>query len=453
MENSRRRAFAALALLTLVNALNFFDRQILASVSEPIRREWGLSDAQTGWLGTAFILLYAIAGWPLGRLADIKPRKWILAFGLLAWSVLTTLSGLSRGFWDFFVLRLGIGIGEAACAPTSTSLIGDIFGPHERGRALSVFMMGLPLGISLSYLVGGALAQHFGWRAAYLMSGIPGILVSLAVLNISEPPRGAIEKTPVGASRRPGSALKVVLGIPTMWWLMASGAVHNFVLYSISYFLPTFLIRYHGTTIWSAGFLSAAVIGCVGGAGMLLGGWAGDLVRRRMENGRLLITAGCLVLAVPALWWAFRREPGDLVPFLASLGIAWLLLYVYYSNVYSTIHDVIEPSLRGTGMSLYLLAAYAMGAFMGPAATGWASDACAREAALRAGIKISGSAIPEVFRSAGLRRALGLTPAPCILLALAVIGACVTVGRDVARLALWADGARPRKDNSRGAVF
>src|SRR5688500_9073559 len=154
----KNEAGYALAVLFAINAVNFFDRQILPALGEPIRREWNLSDSELGALGTAFTLLYAFVGVPLGRLADRAPRKFILAAAVFLWSLLTSVSGFTRTYWQLFATRLGVGVGEAACAPAGTSLIGDLFPPERRARALSIFMMGLPIGIALSYFVASYIA-------------------------------------------------------------------------------------------------------------------------------------------------------------------------------------------------------------------------------------------------------------------------------------------------------
>ena len=176
-----KSAAYALTVLFLINTMNFFDRVIGGALGEPIRREWGLSDSALGALGTAFTLLYAFVGVPLGRLSDRAPRKTILAGAVFVWSALTALSGVTRTFWQLFVTRLGVGVGEAACAPAATSLIGDLFPPAKRARAMSVFMMGLPIGIALSYFVGSYVAHTYGWRAAFYVAGIPGVLCAIAV--------------------------------------------------------------------------------------------------------------------------------------------------------------------------------------------------------------------------------------------------------------------------------
>src|SRR5205814_5429259 len=146
MQTTSRLAFT-LCVLLAINTMNFFDRQILPAVQEKIRQDWRLSDSELGWLGAASILLYAVVGLPLGRLADVWRRDWLLAGGVALWSLLTFGAGFAWDFWSLFVLRLGVGVGEASCAPTASSLIGDLVPPERRARAMSVFMLGLPPGL------------------------------------------------------------------------------------------------------------------------------------------------------------------------------------------------------------------------------------------------------------------------------------------------------------------
>ncbi|MGH9361045.1 MAG: MFS transporter, partial [Thermoanaerobaculia bacterium] len=254
----------ALAVLFAINTLNFFDRQVLGVVAEPVRREWGLGDGAVGILVTAFTLFYAAAGVPLGRLTDRFSRRGILAAGVFVWSLLTAASGLARSYWQLFAARLGMGAGEASCAPAATSLLGDLFPPERRGRALSVFMLGLPVGVALSFFAGGRIAALYGWRAAFLVAGLPGLLLALAALTLPEPARGAAEPSappPGGGARSPHLA---VLSIPTMGWIIASGALHNFNFTAYATFLSPFLMRWHGLEVEKAGDLAAVVAGCSG---------------------------------------------------------------------------------------------------------------------------------------------------------------------------------------------
>ena len=170
-------AWRVLFLLFLANLFNFFDRTIPAIVTEPVRREWNLSDLQIGLFGTAFTLIYALAGIPLGRLADSASRARIMGWGLTLWSGLTALNGLAWNFWSFLLMRMGVGIGEASYAPAANSLIGDLFPADRRARAMGLFMLGLPLGLTLAFFTVGAMVEAFGsWRAPFFLAAVPGLL-------------------------------------------------------------------------------------------------------------------------------------------------------------------------------------------------------------------------------------------------------------------------------------
>lgn len=432
------RAEAALAVLFLVNVLNFFDRQVLGAVVEPLRRDLALGDRQVGWLGTAFILLYAVVGLPLGRLVDTGRRTTLLAAGVLLWTGLTAGSALATGFATLFLARLGVGVGEAVCAPAATSLIGDLFPPQRRARATSVFMLGLPVGIGLSYAVSAAVAEALGWRAAFLVAGLPGLLVAALCLRLPEPPRGASEAAVTGSRRRAGSPFALLLRTPTLVWIIASGALHNFNLYALSTFLPAYLTRVHGLSVRDAGAAAGVLFGVLGGVGMLAGGWAGDRLAARRADGRMLVPAAALTLSVPLLFLALAQPPGQVLALLLWLCPAALLLYVYYAPVYATIQDVTEPALRGTAMAVYFFAMYLLGAALGPVGTGALSDALARRAAERAGQ----AAVTEAFRALGLREAMTLVPALSVLLALVLLLGARTVAADRRAIEEWSRAAR-----------
>lgn len=427
----------ALSVLFAVNTLNFFDRQILGAVTEPIRREWGLSDGALGALGTAFTLLYAAAGVPLGRLTDTTTRARILATGVFVWSLLTAASGLARNYAQLFAIRLGVGIGEATCAPAATSLIGDLFPATRRARALSVFMLGLPIGTALSFGVSGTIARAYGWRAAFYVAGIPGLLCAVATLLIREPPRGGTELHAVGARRRQGSPYLLVLSIPTMWWLIVSGALHNFNMYAIASFLSPFLMRYHDLDVGQAGFIAMTVFGLSGVPGLLLGGIAGDAVFRRRSNGRLLVGALAILASAPLIFAALGRPSGETSSFIALMTLGCAAMYAYYSTVYSTIQDVIEPGLRGTAMALYFFAMYVLGASFGSLGTGLASDFFTARAARAAGVVDLTQRALEPFRGHGLHAAMYIIPALGLLLALVLFAGSRTVAADTEKLRRW----------------
>jgi MFS family permease len=435
---NQTKATYGLALLFAINAMNFFDRQILGAVAEPIRREWELTDTALGTLGTAFTLLYAVVGLPFGRLTDKFTRTRILAAGVFVWSVLTAASGIARNYLELFIYRLGVGVGEATCAPASSSLIGDLYPASKRAKAMSVFMMGLPLGIAASFAVSGWVTKAFNdWRPAFLFAAIPGIICAVLALLMREPARGASEAHAVGARKREGSPFLLVLSIPTMWWLILSGALHNFNMYAIGSFLAPFLQRYHGQDIRQAGFTAMLVYGLSGAPGLLIGGIAGDALMRRKPNGRLLVGAISILISVPLIYLALGVEKGNMTPFMLLAGVGIGVTYAYYATVYSTIQDVIEPSLRGTAMAMYFFAMYVLGASLGPVGTGFASDFYTTKVALAAGVSETTREALEPFRAEGLRQAMMLIPWLGALLTFILFAGAATVRKDMERLQRW----------------
>jgi MFS family permease len=386
---------------------------VLAAVGEELRKEWRLGDADLGALQTAFTLLYAFVGVPLGRLADTGSRTRILAAGCFAWSLLTALSGAARGFWELFLLRLGVGIGEASCAPAANSLIGDLVPPERRARALSVFMLGLPLGLAASYVVSGFVAQEYGWRAAFFVAGAPGLVVSLLALAIREPPKSA--SAPALEPLR--AATLRLLAIPTLGWIIASGALHNFNMYAISGFLAPLLMRYHGLQLREAGLWSTLVYGVAGGLGLYLGGHLSDRWSARRRDARLLLCAFSITGSLPLVLLALQRPRGDATGFALLMGLAVLLMYVYYGSIYAALQDVVPARLRGSALALYFFAMYVLGASLGPLVTGALSD----RLALRAGSAV------------GLRDALYVVPCLGALLAATLFLAARRSRRDALR--------------------
>jgi predicted MFS family arabinose efflux permease len=346
MEKSRPRLAFTLLVLLGINAMNFFDRQVPGAVTEPMRKELDLSDFQLGWLTPAFLILYATVGVPLGRWSDIGRRTRILAAGVMVWSALTAVSGLAWNFASLFLMRLGVGIGEATCAPTANSLVGDLFPPERRARAISVFMLGLPIGLGLGFIVSGTIAQHWGWRSAFYLAALPGLVLGLLSLWIPEPARGTVEAHAVGGERRQGSPVLLVLRIPTMWWIILSGALHNFNMYAIGSFLSPYLSRYHGVSLQAASWISGVVYGCFGGLGIFLGGWACDWIVRRRIRGRLEITTLALACGIPCIYLALLQPAREVWQFAAWMLPGCMMLYVYYSGVYAAIQDIVEPALR-----------------------------------------------------------------------------------------------------------
>ncbi|MEX2114248.1 MAG: MFS transporter [Pirellulales bacterium] len=440
---TKGKTWFALGVLFSINMLNFYDRLILGAVGESVRKDWSLSDTQLGWLGTAFILLYAAVGVPLGRWADRSNRSRILTIGVTVWSVLTAASGLARNFWQMAVLRLSVGVGEASCAPAANSLIGDLFPAGSRARAMSIFMLGLPIGNAACLLFSGMLAKHYGWQMAFYVAVVPGLLCALGASMITEPARGATEAHNIGARKRDGNPYALVLSIPTMRWIIASGALHNFNMYAIGSYLVPYMMRVHGTDVQVSGWMAMAVYGLCGVPGMILGGWLGDAVLRRRRNGRMLVAALAIAISVPAFYFALSQQAGAWVAFGIFFGFGCMMLYTYYATVYTTIQDVIEPSLRATAMALYFCAMYLFGGALGPIGIGYMSDRFVAAAAQEDGIDLTGldsvatQQALEPYRGVGIHRAMFALPSVCVILALVLFAGARSVPGDVDKLHAW----------------
>jgi MFS family permease len=442
MNPQRNQAWFALGVLFAVNTMNFYDRQIIGALNEPIRKEWKLDDWDTGLLNTAFTLMYAAVGVPLGRLSDRTLRTRVLSIGVTFWSILTALSGAAWNYASMFALRLGVGVGEASCAPAANSLVGDLFPPAQRARALSIMMLGLPVGLFLSSLVSGAIAARFGWRAAFFVACIPGLILGGLILLVREPVRGGLESRPAPAAgppamHRPGSPYLLVLGTPTMLWIIVTGAVHNFNMYAITGFLQTYIQRFHGLPLGRAGVVASIVIGAVGVVGMLLGGMVADWMQRSRANGRLLTAGTAMLLSAPCIYLGLEQPAGAIAPFMVCAGAGMILMYVYYAGVYAAIQDVIEPGLRATAMALYFFAMYVFGGSFGTAVIGKLSVFWSERAMIQAGESAIDGQIPEQFRAIGLHEALYIVPVLCLVLSAALYAAAFTVKKDMQKLAAW----------------
>jgi predicted MFS family arabinose efflux permease len=426
----QKNARFALAVLFGINLMNFFDRQLAGALGEPIRIEFGLNDTQLGLVATVFTLVYAAVGVPLGRLTDNWLRTRLIAIGVTVWSVFTAASGLAWNYTSILLTRIGVGIGEASCAPAGQSLIGDLYPPERRARAMAIFMLGLPLGLFSAYMLAGVIGQAWGWRAAFFVACVPGLILALLALFIKEPPRGAVEaNAPVAV---PMSPYRAVLRIKTMWWIILSGLLFNFNSYAVNVFQTPFLQRYHELGLQHANTISAFSLGLTGAIGLLLGGWLGDRLRVSRPNGRVLLATIALLLGAPCVFMALQQQKGDVMAFTILMGTSSALSFVYYSTVYSAIQDVVPPKLRGTAVSLYFFAMYVLGASFGSTIMGALSDLFAHQAMVAAGASEMGPA----FRAAGLHSAMYVIPALMLLCAGSLFGASRTVAADMHTMAV-----------------
>jgi len=424
-----RNARYALAILFAVNMMNFFDRQIIASVSKPIIDEWRLTDTQMGLIGTAFIWIYAVVGVPFGVWADRGSRKKLLSMSVTIWSLFTAASGLAWNYGALFLARMGVGVGESGCSPAGNSLIGDLYPASKRGKAIAIFMLGLPIGIFLSNMFSGVIAKAVGWRWVFFLATIPGLILAALALKIKEPPRGGSEAGDAAGAKRGLLQYFRTLTIPTMGWIILSGALHNFNAYTVNYFIPLYLGRHHGLDIRDANFIAAVVLGAVGVVGLIVGGWLADWARKRGPRGRMVVAALALLISTPCVYLAIGRPKGSLISFMLLMGFGWMLIYIYYVTVYPAIQDVVEPSLRGSAMALYFFGMYFLGGAYGTWITGALSDHFARAAMLAAG-----ASTLEPFRAVGLQKAFYVVPLVSLALTFVLFAGALTIRKDVEKL-------------------
>jgi predicted MFS family arabinose efflux permease len=411
----------SLAILFAINLLNFYDRHVPGALTEPVRKEFELTDSQVGLMGSAFIWVYAIIGIPLGRVADVWSRRKLLGWGVAIWSAMTAASGLAVNFTTLLIPRMGVGVGEAVCAPTAASWIGDLFPSDKRTRALALFMLGFPVGGALSFFFAGSIADTWGWRAAMMTAAAPALLLIPALLMLQEPARGATE---VRAGS--GGSMWAVLKIPTLWWIILSGALLNFIMYAIATFLPAMLSRIHHVSNTGAGFGTGITYLIGGSAGGMLAGWIGDKVVHKRADGRMLAAAILALFAAPFAYFGIVQPAGAIVMAVAMLTVTFGVLNGYYGLVYAAIQDIVLPAQRASTMAIYFFGMYMSGASLGPVLTGTLSDRLARSAAATAG----SADVTEAFRAVGLQQAMLVIPALSVALAVVLWVGSRTIIKD-----------------------
>jgi MFS family permease len=365
-------------LLFSVYVFNFIDRQILSIVIEPIKLEFGLHDWQLGVLsGLAFAVLYSTLGIPIARIADSKSRVNIIVWSLVIWSSFTAVTGLARGFWHLFLARVGVGIGEAGCSPPAYSLLSDYFEPKKRATALSIYSMGVYGGGALGLLVGGAIAQQYGWRTAFYAVGLPGIALALLVkLTLREPPRGFSEGTHklVGTQAPFGEVLSRLWGKRSFRHLSFAAGLHAFVSYGVSSFYAPFLIRTHGMKVAEVGAALSIVVAIGGFAGTYFGGAISDRYYAKKPDPRyyLWIPAISLVLNVPVGLAVYAFEDRQLVLWTLVPYIA--LAAAYLAPSIATTHRLVGLRERAVAGAVLLFVLNLIGLGLGPLFTGALSD-------------------------------------------------------------------------------
>ena len=357
--STSRYAYYVLGVLFCVNVLNLADRQVVYILFPLLQADLQLTDTQLGALGALpFALFYSFMGIPLGWLADRWHRVRLITIGLTAWSGLTVLSGMARGFWSLFAVRVGVGIGESSCAPAAQTIISDYFPPAKRSTILAALNCGVPIGHGLGLYLGGIIAQHWGWRWAFYMLGIPGLLFAFLVSRLREPVRGQMEENPRPATPDVSShALRqlwqTIRAKPSLRWHFAAMALIGFSVNGPAIWLPTFLVRVRGMSVETAGEivgLSAIIAGILGA---FVGGVLADRWMARRRNARMFILFVRSLLVIPFLFGMLFITTPWLLVLLIIIGSCVSALW--FGPGSAVVHDLVAPEIRSVAVAVYVL--------------------------------------------------------------------------------------------------
>jgi MFS family permease len=365
----------ALAVLVIVYTFNFIDRQILAILLPAIKTEFGADDRVLGFLaGSAFALFYATLGIPIALIADRSNRRNLIALALAIWSGMTALSGVAVNMMHLVLARIGVGIGEAGCSPPAHSMIADYFPPEKRSTAMGIFTLGISFGIMIAFLAGGWVVENIGWREAFLIVGIPGIVLALLVrFTIVEPVRGASENR-TDTDHRPGViAVASFLARRRSFRHMAFGAgLCSFLGYAIVSFYPSFLVRSFDMTLSSVGTYLGLILGIAGGLGFAGGGFIADRIGRQRTQHAFNAIAASLLFSWSIHFPVFLVSSGALS--LLFFIIPVVLSNVYLATTFAQTQSLVPLRMRAVASALILFVINAIGLGFGPLLAGMLSD-------------------------------------------------------------------------------
>ncbi|HEX8061503.1 MAG TPA: MFS transporter [Cyclobacteriaceae bacterium] len=366
--------YFVLVMLTLVYVFNFIDRQLLVILQESIKKELSLSDTQLGMLsGFSFAIFYVSMGIPIARWADKANRRNIVAMSLGLWSIMTGLSGLAKNFMHLLLARIGVGVGEAGGSPPAHAMISDYFSPGERATALSIYSTGIYFGMLIGYLMGGYLNQELGWRTAFFVLGLPGVVFSLLFYAVvKEPKRGATDINASTATYSFVQVLKLLFSKPTFVFLAFACALHTFCIYGILNWTPSFLARLHGMANADIGVSLGLILGITGALGTFVGGWLTDRFGKNDKALYLKIPAYMILTSIPFVVGALFLPTnfGSLV----CIGVINFFYGSYLGPSINVAHMLVPASLRALTSAVLFLVLNLIGLGFGPIVVGMISD-------------------------------------------------------------------------------
>ncbi len=375
---TKSRAIYALVVLVLINSVNYMDRAVVSVLAPLIGKDLALTDTQLGVIGgLAFTLFYALMALPIGAAVDRFTRKYVLSGGIVVWSAAVFLSGLAGGFWSLFAARALTGSGESSAHPSGVSLLGDYFSQKVRTIAIAVFQMGVPLGAGIGLIVGGILAQKYGWQKTFFIYAIPGLIILPFVLLTRDPVRGAQEGLTAadrqGVSRQDFfTKVGKILSTKTLIFHYIATALIQLGIQGYAFWMPTYLVRERGYDIAAAGKLAGIAMLVGGIIGALGGAIVADLWFRKDKTARLKVQTIAAASAIPFVIISFLAVSNAIL--IPAIFIAIILSIAMFPILSAVIVDLVEPQDRGVGMALLLLLQTGIGYSVGPPLIGWISD-------------------------------------------------------------------------------
>lgn len=372
---TKKYSWYVLLVLTGVYAFNFIDRKILVILQEPIKAELGLSDTQLGLLtGFAFAIFYVTLGIPIARWADKGNRKNIVALALSVWSLMTVVCGFVTNFFQLALARIGVGVGEAGGSPPSHSIISDYFPPEKRATALSIYSIGIYIGILLGFVMGGFIAKHYGWRVAFFALGIPGVLyAALVYFTIKEPQKGITDKVVVSAENPPMKTVINHLFSKKAFVYLAFGAgLHTIANYGVGNFFPSFLVRVHSMDILEVGTLLGLTTGIGGGLGTFFGGYMADRLQQKDLRWYIWVSLLAGVLNFLPSYFAYFSNNINVVIF--SVFMFAFFTAIFIGPTIAVTHSLVGAKMRAFSSAVLFFILNIIGLGLGPLGIGMISD-------------------------------------------------------------------------------
>ncbi len=366
-----RVAYFGLAVLTLINLLNYLDRYILAGVLSKVEAAFSLSDVEGGSLAATFMGVYLLSSPVAGFLGDRMPRRILIGLSVLIWSLATIASGFAPSFRWLVLARAATGIGEAGYGSIAPAFIADLFSQQSRGKMLAVFYTAMPLGAAAGFVMGGYLGDRFGWQSAFFVGGAPGLVLGLAALFLSEPSRGGSDEA---ATTHAGffTGIKSLIGNVRFWWVTIGLTLMTFSIGGLSIWMPKFLEKERGFSSTQAGLALGATTVIGGFVGTLLGGFLGDRLEQRRPGSAVWISGAGLVVAAPLMILAASAQNHFVL--LGALLLAQLFIFLNNGPLNAAIANVVSPHFRAFAFSVSTVVLHLFGDTASPPLIGLISD-------------------------------------------------------------------------------